>query len=139
MSLFKTFKTDTKKENDGIPIKYDSNEDGTVPTFLVARQAKSNKKFAKTMRELSAPYKDQMDRGTLPEEVGEKLMRKAFVKGCLRGWENIQNEDGEAMPFSEEAAIDLFSQLPELFDDLQSQATELANYRAYSLEAEAGN
>lgn len=141
MSLYKTFKTNEQKEIDGVPIEINEarNDDGTVPTFFVARQSRRNKKFAKTMKEISKPHQEAMDKGTLSDEVGADLLRTAFIRGCLRGWLNVLDEQGNLVPFNEETAEKLFVDLPDLFDQLQSESSNIANYRAYSLEAEAKN
>lgn len=138
MSLFKTFGSDVDKENNGVPISYEPNEDGTVPTFFIARMG--TKKYQKVLRNILKPIKRRLDLGTVSDEEQQAYFKKAFIKGCMKGWKHIQNEKGEEIPFSESNASDLLDQLPHLYDDLVEQSGKHSNYKTEEeLEAQAKN
>jgi len=74
------------------------------------------------------PYARQIQKGILPEEVERKIYIKTFVKVSMVDWKGVQDENGE-VAYSEEAAIDLFNQLPELFDDVVAAASDFETFR----------
>lgn len=138
--LHSHYKTNPKAERDGAPLRFPKNEDGTQPTFFVARMGGGNgKKFQATYAEEMAPHKAERDLGILSDEVVEQVSIRVFVKACLRGWENVQTEDGDTIAYSPEAAVQLFTELPELFGQLNMSASLFATYRAANLEAAAKN
>ncbi len=140
MSLFKHYKTDETKENDGVELDLGIvNDDGTIPLFYVAYNGKGNKKWQKTLQAAIKPVKRQADLGTLSEEKSEAIMVGVFVDSVLKGWKNIQDEAGKNLPYSRENAVALFKKLPKLYDDLSKLAADMAMFKAEDLEAEAKN
>lgn len=142
MSLYKTYKTSNEKENNGIPIKFPGSptSSGKIPTFYVGRISKKNKRFQKVTDQLYKPYrKNKNGLKNMSDEVAEDILKKSFIKGCLRGWENIENADGVEIPFTEENADKLFSDLPDLFEHLMEQANDLSLYLDEQLEEEVKN
>ena len=139
MSLIKQFKTDEKKETEGIPITYAPNADGTVPTFFIRRSGPSNPKYVKALERETAPYRRLLELGTLDPKVSEKIMRRVFCLSVLVKWENVQNQKDEVIPYSFESAISLFEFLPELYFDLHDQSTKLASFRLEMQESDAKN
>lgn len=139
MSLFKTFKTDNRKETSGIPITYAPNPDGTIPTFYVARQSKSNKEFQKVTRKAFKPYKHELQANNIKDEDAERLLKETFIKGCLRKWENVRDENDNEIPFNYDNADKLFTALPELLENLMEESTKLTNYQTFELEEDAKN
>lgn len=137
--LYNVFKTDSVKEQEGIKIQYPANEDGTVPTFVVRRLSSSNKAYHAELERLKRPYQRQIQLGTLPEGKELEFIKTAFLKTCVKNWENVQGADGVEIPFSVSAASELFADLPDLFTDLIEQSTSIANYRAEEREVSAGN
>ena len=139
MSLFKQFATDAKKEAEGVRISYAPNSDGSIPTFIIARMGKSNKKYSKALEVATRPYRRQMELGTLANETAEAIFLKVFVDTILLGWEFVQDENEIFMDCKKENAIRLFEKLPELYEDLQKQANSVVLFRNEALEDEAKN
>ncbi|MWP63110.1 hypothetical protein [Gilliamella sp. Pas-s25] len=139
MSLFEQFETDKTKEQDGVPVEYVANCDGTIPTFYIARIGGANSKYSLLIKKLTKQYKRQIQLDALPEEKLIEISIKAFSEGALRGWDNIQDRKGKNIPFSIENACDLFKQLPDLFADLVSQANDLDLYKSVQIEEDIKN
>lgn len=141
MSLHKQFKTDTKKETEGVLISYEgaANEDGTFPSFRVLRRGVQNARYVKAIERESAPYRRLMELGTLPAEVEQKVLRRVFCTSVLIGWENVYTEKKEVLPFTFDNAMNLFNELPELYLDLSEQAGKLSSFRIETLESDAKN
>lgn len=139
MSLYSQFSTNKTKEVDGVPIKYAPNKDGTVPTFYLSRMGKSNKRYEQYLTKVTKPYARQLRMGTIEPATADELFLDVFVKTVLKGWANVQGADGVEIPFTPEAATELFRALPDLYDDLTEQAQSAALFRDEENEADAGN
>lgn len=139
MSLFSQFETDKTKEVEGVAVNYAPNDDGTIPTFYVARIGGGNTKYSAAIKRLSKKYKRQIQLDTLPDEQMTEIAMLAFVEGALRGWENIQDQDGKNIEYTIDNAISLFKTLPDLFNDLISQANDIELFKTQSLEKDIKN
>lgn len=151
MGLAKDYKTDAAKEADGVEVKLSVNDDGTVPTFTLSRMSKSNKRYTKAFELATRPYRRQIELKTLNEKTAEDMLRKVFAETVLLGWSHVQNEmvNGELLfpempvncdiPFNASNALSLFDKLPELYDELSSQASDVSLFRAAAVEDEAKN
>ena len=139
MSLFAQFKTDEQKEKDGALITYAPNNDGTIPTFRILRRSASNQRYVKALERESAPYRRLLDLGVLDPVSQEHILRRVFCSSILVGWKYVVNEKGEDIPFSFDAAMKLFEQLPDLYYDLAEQAGKVASFRLESQESDTKN
>lgn len=123
MSLYARYETSNKLSIKGAPVKFPANEDGSFPTFFIARAHSSNQLFAKAC-------KSNYEKG-IPNMSEEELLEAnlaIFLDANLIGWENILDRKGKVLPFSKENAKTLLTDLPEVFEKLQREASELSNY-----------
>lgn len=139
MSLFEQFETDRNKEKDGVPVTYGANKDGTIPTFYLARMGGVNSKYSMLIKKLTKQYKRQIQLDSLPEDKVIEISMQAFVGGVLRGWENIQGRDNKIIPFTSDNAIKLLTKLPDLFNDLIAQASDIDLFKTVELEKDIKN
>lgn len=130
---------DQTKEAEGVDIQYSPNSDGTIPTFRIRRLASSNQKYAKVLERITRPYRRQIDMNTIDPLLSDKLRRQAFIEGVLVSWENVQDAAGKAIMLSSQAAEMLFSTLPELFNDLETNARNSSMFRQEQQESDAKN
>lgn len=137
--LHKNYTMDHTKEQNGVRIEFQVNDDNSVPTFIVARMGPMNQKYNKALERITHPYKRQLELRTLPNEKAEELMQKVFVNSILLGWEHVQDENGQDIVFSAENALALFKQLPDIYYDLQRQAQDASLFRLEEQEAAAKN
>lgn len=139
MSLYKSYSTDSAKEQNGVPIEFEANDDGTIPTFIVSRMGETNKEWSKALRIATKPYQRQMQLGVLPAEKDASIFLEVFAGTIVKDWSNVQDENGNVIPFSKANAIKVFTDLPDLYSILQKQAADAALFRKDVLEAEAKN
>jgi len=139
MSIFKQFATDATKEVEGVEVSYGFNEDGSEIKFFISRMSKSNKAYTKALEKATRPYRRQFELGTMNEKKAEEIFMELFATTILKGWENVQTEDGKDIPFDRFKAVDLFKTLPDLYQDLQEKANSAALFREEMLEEEAKN
>lgn len=139
--LHKQFKTNSTKEVEGVRIEFPEaqNDNGTIPTFIISRMGKANPVYSKALEAVTRPYRRQVELGTMKNEVAENLFKKVFVDTVLKGWENVQDESGEALEFTEENALNLIKELPDVYERLQVEAGLASNFRDETLSNEAKN
>ena len=147
MSLSKIFKTDSALEQKGTPITFPENDDGTVPTFYIARMHETNVKYKKALEVATRPYRRELQLGTMPDNKAKDISMAVFAETILTGWENIPVEDlgmtptteNEKAAFTKENVKLLMDNLPDLYSELQSQARNMANFLAAQREDETKN
>ncbi|AMW36133.1 tail chaperonine protein [Xanthomonas phage XAJ2] len=146
MSLTGQFKTSPEVENEGVEFSYAPNEDGSVPSFRIARAGKSNKQFQAASAAAFKPFERAHKLGTLKPEQSEAIYMGVFIKTVLKGWSNVamsdvtgNTEDKGFADFNHENARMLFTRLPELYDDLSDKSMAAGNFRDAELEETAGN
>ena len=127
MSLYASFKTDTKAETEGIVLPYNfkpeyRNDDGTWPTFTLKRAGGRNAKEYDLARERARrPFKDKIARNSMEEDDNLEILVNAFLDAVLITWDNIQDANGQNIEYSVEAAKKFFFDLPEFFYELNQR------------------
>lgn len=145
--LYAQYKTDKNMEVQGIffevgEIKEKDAEGKDVKKpirFRIARAGGANSNFAKSMERESKPFKRAIQTKTLSNEKADEIYRRAFISGVLLGWENVRDANNAELPFTFDNALQLFTDLPDLFNDLREAATDAALFREEVLEHDLGN
>lgn len=141
MSLFKQFGTNKNLERTGITVRYDDDdapEGVESPEFTVARAGGSNIAYQKALDREMKPLRRALVANTVSMETLNRLQRKVFIETCLLGWKHVRDAAGKLIEFSKEAAEKLFTELPELYDDLTRQASTVSLFQI-DVEADAKN
>lgn len=139
MSIFKQFGTDKTKEIEGVLVEYPANEDGSIPSFKLARMCRSNKRYVKAVETATRPHKRAGELGTIKPEVAEEIMLDVFVGTILLGWENLQDLEGKEIPYSKSKAKEIMVEIPDLYDDLQKKANDINTFLKSEMEQEEKN
>jgi hypothetical protein len=148
-TLYQQFTTDPKLEKEGVLLEYGFNSKNKPITIRVARAGGANQQYAKRMEIKVKPYRRQIQTETIDKKQLEKLILEVFCETVVLGWENVEfpvkGADGsptgefEERPFSFDNAVQLFTDLPDLFSDVQESAQKSALFRTDIREANAGN
>lgn len=124
-NLDKFYKTSKEHETAGVWF-----EIAEGVKFLLKRFGGSNSNAVKqAMTKFYKPYAKQIEMGMLPVEKERELMVKAFVEVSLIGWKGIQDDKGQEIPFSKEAAIQLLLGLPDLANQLSDLASSTDQFK----------
>jgi hypothetical protein len=140
MGFRKHFATDPSIERTGVELDY-----GEGMVLKIARAGGANVAYQKTFTAVTASYKRAIEAETLPVEKGNELAREVFARSVLLDWEGVTmddlNDDGDMTPApcTVENKIKFFNALPEVFRDVQEQATRAMLFRRNIEEAELGN
>lgn len=138
MSLYKQFKSAGAKVTEGIWINY-----GTC-RVKVRYAGRQNKKYAKAMREGTAPYNRllenkhvRIDDKTAKEL--EAIHADVFARTILIDWDGVTDDADEEIPFSVDAARQLLKDLPLFFEEIKEVCEDLNRFRDQETEDEAKN
>lgn len=108
MACIDLVKTDLQKEDKGVWIDF---ELGIRLKIARAR----NSAYREVMRELTEPHLKDIREGEMPLDKLEDLLKQVRAKTILLDWENIEDKDGDSIPYSPEQALVFFND-PELRD-----------------------
>jgi hypothetical protein len=139
MSLYSQFQTDPKLEKEGILLEYGETSDGKPICIRIARAGGANKAFEKRMEIATKPIRRQLNNETADSAQLVKLLRKVYAETVVLGWENVEDRNGKPIEFTVENCIQLFTDLPDLFSDLQEQSRRAALFKAQVREDDAKN
>lgn len=134
MSMYENFSTDAQSEQEGVWVDY-----GQFRVRL-ARAGGANKNYQKVLERESRPFRRAIATDSLDSEVAANILRKAYAKAVITGWETKRDDEwvsgieqpgtDELAAFNRENVERVLKDLPDLFVDLQGQASGIAMYRA---------
>jgi hypothetical protein len=141
--MYDTFETDAEMESKGVIVDY-----GDFRVRL-AHAGQGNTRYVKYAEKMMKPVRRAMEAGSLGNERSLAIMLDIYAKTIILDWQvrdgvdkwktGIESKDGSILPFNEDNVLSTLKALPNLFLDLQQQATSISNFRRAELEAEAGN
>lgn len=137
--LYAAYKMDENLEKEGILFEVGMNSKGEPMAIRLARAGGSNTKFGKVLEFKLKPFGGAQKIENMEREAIQRVMRETYADAVVLGWENFEDQDGEPLPFSKENVVKVFSDLPELFKDVQEFAQKSAAFRAHVRDDNAGN
>lgn len=139
--LLRLFKTDGKLEKDGIWIEYGLNSRTKKPMrFRIGRSGGQNTAYNKALERATRPYRKQIQSGVMDPDLANSIVMRVFCETVLKEWEEIDNLEGNApLEFKEENAVEFFTALPELYEDLMEQSKQVSLFREFLREEDLGN
>jgi hypothetical protein len=141
-SLFKQFKTDAKLETEGVTFEIADSR------ITMARAGVGNPAYATSMTKRTQAVRRQLARNELTPEQEVEILRQVYADSIVTNWEvrdgegwrqGIPAEDGSVRAYNRDNVVKILAELPELFLELQSLASNFQNYRAEVLESDAKN
>lgn len=132
-SPYALFSTDTALESSGITLDYGSFR------IQIARAGGANRKFAQVLEAKLKPHRRQIQTETLADEVAHRLIVEAYAEAVILGWDGVVDAAGQPLPFTRDNTVRLMTDLPDLFRDVQEQATKAALFRRQAQEADEKN
>lgn len=104
MSIYSTYQSDIKLENEGI-----WHELGDGVSVKVAAIGANNKALVALREKLERPHKYRLDKGTLSDEIANEIHIRLIAHTVLIGWKNIQDRAGKDIEYSPDAAYEILS------------------------------
>ena len=132
--LYKKFKTDPKIEEKGVWIDY-----GDGVKVKIARAGGANAAFKKAVERHARKYRHQLRTGLMPADKADAVLREVFADTVILDWEGVTDEDGNVLEFTRENVVKVLEDLPDFFQDLQEQASNIELFKAEVLEKDLKN
>lgn len=132
-NAYALFETDSSREKGGIEIDY-----GDFKIYI-ARAGGANKAYQKSLEVKSRPFRRAIQAETLDPETMTAIMREVYADTVILRWEGVTDRDGNDLPFTKDNCIKLFTDLPDLFEDVMSMAQKSSLFKTEMQEAEAKN
>ena len=133
-SIYDLYGTDKELEKNGVWIEYPGGE-----MFKVARIGTNESAYGKLLRQKTKHLRRKIEADTLDVDVLSKIMMDVFVQTSLLDWKNVNGSDGKAIDFNRENALELMRRLPDLFDDLHTQAQALSTFQKEAVDKDSKN
>lgn len=134
-SIFDLYETNRESEEDG---KWFDEEFGPEVKLKLRRY---NAKVPRLARDKAfKPHlKAYKTFDKIPEDVSVPLTNKLLAETIVVDWKGIFDRDGNEIPFSKEAALDLFTKLPDFATAVILVSVNADNYRAEDKDEIKGN
>lgn len=143
--LSKEFRTDSKKENDGVEFVYTSREGEVLFRCRLGRMGGANKLYERTKEEVMAPYRKLKP----TEKHMQELSRQVFARSVIipGTWETmtpegfvpgIEMKSGIA-PATWQNIDEVLGEAEDLYLLLLQESYDRENFRTADLEADSKN
>ncbi len=100
----------------------------------------SNPDYAEMQQKLSREHRAALFvDGPNKDALVDSILQQCAASTLLLGWRNIQDDEGNEIPYSSETALKWFKEVPKFFHDVVSLANELSSYEVEALEADSKN
>jgi len=77
--------------------------------------------------------------GRMDFDAADEIAKKAFSKFILLGWENLQDDEGNDIPYSSEKALELMTEYDEFYSMITEHASNAEAYKQNEMESDSGN
>lgn len=108
-------------------------------SITIHRAGGANKKFAATLDQKMKPYRQRFERGLLDDDTSKKILLETYAEAVVIGWKDVKGPDGAPMEFKVENVVKLFTDLPDLFEDVKQQANQVSVFRDEQEKVEEKN
>jgi len=139
MSIYSKFETDKSLNKSGIVLNFGKNSKGEDMGIRILPAGEENEAYTKRMEHVFKPYQRQLAAKTMDTKLLKKLVMEVYAETVVIDFENIEDRDGQNIPYTKENAIRVFNDLPALWNDIQAQAQDWTLFRLDLQEAAAGN
>jgi hypothetical protein len=133
-SIYEKFGTNKDAEQGGIILDY-----GDGLTIKIARAGGSNIKFEKAAQAKMRKFGLQAKHDLLEPEQMRTIFREVLAETVVLGWTGVTDRDGNELPCTKDNIIKVFTDLPDLFDDVLEQSRKASLFKETILESEAKN
>lgn len=131
VSIFDICETDVKAEEDGRWFK-DIFGDGTNIDIKIRHLSCNASLVAR--RRLDRANRKLMVAGSYPTDVAIKILIEQIAEAVLIDWKGINDRDGNPIPYSKEAAVELLTKLRVFRDGVVGMAQSIESFRVEERE-----
>lgn len=94
--------------------------------FKIARAG--SVEYMRAKEKLERPYRKKIEKGTLSVDVSRDINLKALAQTILIGWDGVNDEAGEAIPYDEELGVQALTDDPDLLEFVMDVSLDNENF-----------
>ncbi len=132
-NIGRLFETDAQVETKGVIIDYGDFK------VRIARAGGANKKFERLLSRKTRPHRRAIATESMSDKLAESIMMEIYAETIMLDWEGVTDDDGNVIPFSKDAVLALFKELPDFYRDIVEQSQKVALFRKTLQEDDSGN
>ena len=141
--LKKKFATSERLSQQGVWITCNLDEDpddhAKPIRFLLARQGRTNRKWASQASRVYREQKRRIDAGLMSDKESLERTIRIFCNTVLLDWEGVEDDNGTPIPYNAEIAFKLLTECDGLYDYLSEESQELSNFQEEATREIVGN
>lgn len=99
--------------------------------WLIGRAGSTE--WLKAQEHFEKPFKKKIAKDTLSATAKRDINLKSLARSILLDWKDVE-EDGKAIPYSEEIAVEMLKDDPELLEFIMDVALDNDNFKAEQAE-----
>jgi len=132
LARLESLKLDAAKQVEGRWVEF-----AAGVRFKIARM--NNPKHREKQHKLSRPHLRKLRK--MDTALAERIAREAMVGTVLLDWENIEDEKGKSIPYSEKKALELLTapEFEHIYNFVRDEAADDEEYLLQTHEESAGN
>jgi hypothetical protein len=144
MSIYDLYKTESQKEKEGVPIMFADEE----IRITLARAGGGNTKYDRIIAANAKPYKRAIQSDLLSADKANELIARTFAEAVIVKWETkvdgeykdgIELEGVGIQPATVKNITQVLTALPDLLEEIKTEATRMSNFRTAVREEDAKN
>ena len=120
---------DEDLQKDGIDLAF-----GNGRFITVTRTGSTNRKYKTVLSRVFRPYTSATGVMTATDEEATHLLKEVYAESVVVGWRGFKDAEDKEIPFNKSNCIELFTDAPELFDVVQSEAAKFSNFAQREVE-----
>ena len=118
------------KTKDGVWAEFEGSR------FLIAHM--SNLRFQRKLANLRQPHLSKINRNTIDPKLSQEITCKAMAGTILLDWDQVVNNVGEKVEFTEELAASVLIKQPDVREFVSDYSVNLEHFRDDQIE-QTGN
>lgn len=100
------------------------------PCWITMKRAGGNNRaYQRAIQELTKPVRRQITNETIDPDKLNEIYIRAYARAVVLGWEEVTDLEDNALAYSEANFLKAMQLYPDLWEDVQREATKLTNFR----------
>jgi hypothetical protein len=121
-NLYELYETDKDMEKKGIYLKFADSK------FKVKRAGGSNRDFDTIFEARTREFQHKLQIASLTQEHQDDILMDVYFDAVMLGWEDVTDRAGERLEFNKVNFKKVMGDLPDLWNGLRSQASNMDNF-----------
>lgn len=141
--LKKKFATSRSLATSGVWVTYiDHGDEGEEPCefeFKLAFMGRANRRWMSMSQQQIRADRHKLESGVMGQEESIDRLMKVFCRTVLLDWRGVNDDQGNALPYTPDHGYELLSECESLYDYLLGEAQDQTNFQDKAIRETVGN